>query len=87
MVIRTFIKYFKRRFDWIIKNIEMTGLEQELLEELITHKNYKPRTDKQRFRSFNTVYREWLFKLRPFCDLFNIFISNKQIKCLMSTDS
>lgn len=46
MVIRSFIKHYKRRFEWIRANIKMTKVEEELLEELFTQKNYKPRTEK-----------------------------------------
>ena len=73
MVIRCIIKFYKRRFEWLKKEVPMNKMEAELLEELFTHKNYTPRTDKERFRSFNSVYREWLFQMKPFCEAFKIF--------------
>lgn len=75
MVIRCVIKFYKRRFEWVRNNIPMSPVECELLEELYTHKNYQPRTDKEKFKSFNSIFREWLFQLRPFCISFNIFYS------------
>lgn len=61
MVIRCMIKFYKRKFEWLKNRINMTETERVLLEELFTHKNYMPRTDTQKFRSFNSVYKEWLF--------------------------
>ena len=51
----------------------MTPTESELLRELFTQKNYKPRTEKHRYRSFNAHFKDWLFKLKPFAQSFNIF--------------
>eukprot|EP00347_Sterkiella_histriomuscorum_P007266 403349623 len=78
MVIRCVIKFYKRKFDWIRKNIPMTKIQEELLEELFTHKNYQPRTEKEKFKSFNTVFREWLFSQLPFCKIFNIFYNQQK---------
>ena len=53
----------------------MTEWESQHLEELFTQKKYKPRTDTTEFKSFNTNFRDWLFKMQPFCQAFLIFYS------------
>ena len=46
MVIRCIIKFYKRKFEQLKKEVSMSAKEMELLDELFTHKNYLPRTDK-----------------------------------------
>jgi len=76
MIIRCLIKFYKHRWEWLEMTVPMTPTERELLHELFTQKNYRPRTDRHRYRSFNAHFKEWLFRQKPFAKSFNIFYGN-----------
>ena len=74
MIIRCMKRHFKKRFAQLVSRVHMSPEELVYYEELFCHKKYKPHTFTDSYKSFNTVFRDWLFQQRPFCEAFIIFI-------------
>lgn len=76
MVIRRVINFYKKKFDWLKAQVQMTLEEEKELKELFTSRNYIPRAEKETFKSFNTIFKDRLFSMPSFCKAFHIFYSN-----------
>lgn len=74
MVIRAVIKYFRKRISRLATDLpHMTPHEEEVLRDMFTRKNYIPQSESQVFRSFNSEFRDWIFRMPSFCRAFTLF--------------
>ena len=77
MLIRAFIKYFRQRISKLHLYVpDITPLEEDVLYELISAKNYVPHRGQKVFGSFNTEFKEYLFEMPSFCILFRLYHRN-----------
>jgi hypothetical protein len=74
MTIRALIKFFRKRISQLIEGLSpMSYFEEHLIMEIITKRNYVPNNGKIVFRSFNSEFKDWIFKFKPFCKAYLIF--------------
>lgn len=82
MLIRCVIKFFRKKGGTNgihADEINATPLEEPILTELFTKRNYVPHKGDIVFKSFNTDFRDWIFSLPAFCRAFIIFFSNTSL--------